>query len=297
MLTVALGITSALVAGAADFFGGIASKRLSPLRVTALAALSGLLLMLVASPFVAGVWSVEAMMWGALSGAAAAIAIALLYACLAIGPMSILSPLTAVISAAVPVTLGLLTGALLHPIAYPALGLALVAVVLVGIVPNDTAPGQVTARPTARGLVMAVASGTMIGVFLILLDLTPEESGLIPLIFNRAGNGIVMCTLIAVAIVVARGKRTPKPAPVKTIGWRHKALTVALAAGLIDGVANIALLAGMRVGDLTVISVLSALYPAGTIILAGIFLRERITRMQLLGLILALVAAGLLALV
>lgn len=296
MLTVALGLTSALVAGAADFFGGIASKRLNPLFVTALAALSGLLLMVVASPFVSGVWSVEAMLWGALSGAAAAIAIALLYACLAIGPMSILSPLTAVISAAVPVTLGMLTGARLQPIAYPALGLALIAIVLVGMVPNETRPGQNRARPTVRGLVMAVASGTMIGIFLILLNMTPEESGIIPLIFNRAGNGIVMCAFIVVAILVARAKRAPKLASTELVGSRHKALVIALAAGAFDGVANIALLAGMRVGDLTVISVLSALYPAGTIILAGIFLRERIAPVQLAGLILALMAAGLLAL-
>jgi drug/metabolite transporter (DMT)-like permease len=296
MLTVALGLTSALVAGAADFFGGIASKNLSPLRVTALAALSGLMLMLVTSPFVAGEWSVEAALWGGLSGAAAAVAIALLYACLAIGPMSILSPLTAVISAAVPVTLGLVTGERLQPIAYPALGVALVAVVLVGMVPNEKTPGVNHKAPTVRGLAMAVASGTMIGVFLILLDLTPDSSGIIPLIFNRAGNGIVMCTLILAAVVIARTRRTPKRMPSVIVGWRHKALAIALAAGLFDGVANIALLAGMRVGDLTVISVLSALYPAGTIILAGIYLRERITPVQLIGLLLALAAAGLLAL-
>lgn len=295
MLTVALGLTSALVAGAADFFGGIASKRLSPLLVTALAAVSGFLLMLVALPFVPGVWSVEAMLWGGLSGAAAAIAIALLYACLAIGPMSILSPLTAVISAAVPVTLGMLTGARLQPIAYPALGVALVAVVLVGMVPNDTTPGQARARPTVRGLAMAVASGTMIGVFLILLNMTPEESGVIPLIFNRAGNGIVMLALIVVAMVIARTKRAPR-ASGGLVGSRTKALAIALAAGAFDGVANIALLAGMRVGDLTVISVLSALYPAGTILLACVVLRERVAPVQLVGLILALMAAGLLAL-
>src|SRR5690554_1291966 len=236
MLTVALALTSALVAGAADFFGGIASKRLNPLVVTALAALSGLLIMLLATPFVSGVWSVEAVLWGGLSGAAAAIAIALLYACLAIGPMSILSPLTAVISAAVPVTLGMLTGARLQPIAYPALGVALVAVVLVGMVPNDSAPGQNRSRPTARGLVMAVASGTMIGVFLILLNMTPEESGVIPLISNRVGNGVVMLALIAAAMVIARAKRAHRLAPEGPVGSRTKALVIALAAGAFDGV-------------------------------------------------------------
>src|SRR5690606_33186143 len=135
-----------------------------------------------------------------------------------------------------------------------------------------------------------------IGVFLILLNMTPEESGVIPLIFNRAGNGVVMLALIVVALVIARTKRAPRLTPPAVLGSRAKALVIALAAGAFDGVANIALLAGMRVGDLTVISVLSALYPAGTILLACLVLRERIDVVQLVGLILALFAAGLLAL-
>ena len=87
-------------------------------------------------PFVPGRWSPEAVLWGGLSGVAGCLAIALLYACLAIGPMSILSPLTAVISALVPLGFGLARGEQLGTLGFVGLGLALVAVVLVGFVPE-----------------------------------------------------------------------------------------------------------------------------------------------------------------
>ena len=103
MLTVVVGLTGALVYGAADFFGGVAARRINPMLVTGIAALTGLVLLLaVGLPVFGGVWSPDAILLGSLSGVAGAVAIALLYASLAIGPMSILSPLTAVVSAIVP---------------------------------------------------------------------------------------------------------------------------------------------------------------------------------------------------
>ena len=139
MLTVILGLAGALVYGAADFLGGLAARRISALRVTAVGALSGVVLLALGSLLVPGRWSWEAVLWGGISGVTGAAAIALLYACLAIGPMSILSPLTAVTSAIVPLTWGLVTGSQLGVIAYPAFALALVAVVLVGFVPSKEA--------------------------------------------------------------------------------------------------------------------------------------------------------------
>ncbi|WP_240034802.1 EamA family transporter [Glaciihabitans arcticus] len=133
-LTVVVGVTSALIFGGADFLGGIASRRMAAVRVTAIAAVVGALGLLLVYPVFGGVWSAEALFWGGLSGVTGALAISLLYACLAIGPMSILSPLTAVVSAIVPLTFGLLRGERLGPVGYVAIGIALVAVVLVGFV-------------------------------------------------------------------------------------------------------------------------------------------------------------------
>ena len=309
MLTAIIGLTGALIFGAADFLGGLASKRISPIRVTALAAASGLVGLLLVLALGFGTWSAEAVLWGGLSGVSGALAISLLYACLAIGPMSILSPLTAVVSAIVPMTWGLLGGERLGLVGYLALGLALVAVVLVGFVPEKGA-----VRPSLTGILMAVGSGAMIGTFMILIDQTPEDSGVVPLVMNRAVNAALMFGTVGVLWLV--GRRTartrvtdtveedaaqvlhqavPHHTAPSTTGWKP-GLTLAIACGLVDALANALLLIGIRLGDLSVMSVLTAMYPAGTILLAAIVLKERIAPVQWVGLALALVAAGMLAL-
>jgi drug/metabolite transporter (DMT)-like permease len=302
MLTAVLGLTGAIIYGSADFLGGLAAKRMSSVLVTAVAAASGLVALLLTLPFVAGVWSPSAVLWGGLSGVSGALAISLLYACLAIGPMSILSPLTAVVSAVVPMTVGLAGGDRLAPIGYWALGLALVAVVLVGFVPERGA-----VRPSLIGVLMALGSGTMIGAFMVMIDLTPEDSGLLPLVMNRAVNATIMFSVVGLlALVALRRRRALVPAGSATVPATDAApgrrstlaigLRLAVACGVIDVLANVLMLLGMRAGDLSVMSVLTAMYPAGTILLAAVVLRERIAPVQWLGLALALTAAGMLAL-
>jgi drug/metabolite transporter (DMT)-like permease len=283
-------MSSALVFGSADFLGGLASKRISSLRVTAIAGGVGLLLLLAAYPLVGGDWSPTALLFGGLSGVSGALAISLLYACLAIGPMSILSPVTAVVSAIVPAAVGI---TIRHDhfgvLGYVAIGLALVAVVFVGFVRDERA-----VRPTARGLSMAVLSGIFIGLFLVLIDLTPKDSGLVPLIANRAVNSTIMFITVGVIALVAR-RRERGPTRASGAGGWLPGLRLAIACGIVDALANTGLLLGIRLGDLTVIAVLTALYPAGTIILAAIVLKERIALVQYIGLALAIAAGGLLA--
>ncbi|MFM1953256.1 MAG: hypothetical protein RL187_465, partial [Actinomycetota bacterium] len=103
MLTVLLGLIGALAYGGADFYGGLASRRSSTVLTTLGVALVGLIGLSVVSPLVAATSSFDAWFYGATSGVAGAIGIGLLYGSLAIGPMSILSPATAFISAIVPV--------------------------------------------------------------------------------------------------------------------------------------------------------------------------------------------------
>jgi drug/metabolite transporter (DMT)-like permease len=138
----------------------------------------------------------------------------------------------------------------------------------------------------------------MIGAFLILIDLTPDDSGLVPLIANRAVNGVIMFAAVGViALVALRRSRSETPASIGMLsrGWRA-GFWLAVVCGMIDASANALLLLGLRIGELTVMSVLTALYPAGTIILAAVVLQERIAPVQVVGLVLALVAAGMLAL-
>ena len=304
MITVFLGLGGALLFGASDFIGGIASRVTSPLKVTALSALTGLVLLGTALAITGGAWSAEAVLFGLLSGIAVGSALALLYKSLAIGPMSILSPLTGLISALVPMTAGLLRGERLGLVGYLALALALFAVLLIGL-----SPGKAAQRPSALGLATAAGAGTLFGVFLILIDITPADSGLIPLVFSRAASATVMGLAILWMIGVSRSRRLVKQPgadavpssmrfladPLGTPSWRV-GMKLAIACGVIDSVANTLQLLGLRVGELSVMSVLNAMYPAGTIILAALVMQERVTRLQLVGLTLALVAAVMLAL-
>ena len=314
MLTAVLSLTGALVYGAADFLGGLAAKRLSAVLVSAIAAVAGLAVMFATLPLLGGEWTGTDLAWGALSGVVGAVAIALLYASLAIGPMSILSPLTALMSAVTPMLWGTLIGSeRFGPLGVWGLGLALVAVVLVGFVPERGA-----VRPRAKGLAFAVGSGLAIGTYYIVISHTSDESGIVPLVANRVVSAIVLFAAVAVLAVVARARRrsaVPIPVPAVPAGVGtdggaaaprlepssrltslRTGIALALAGGVLDAIANILLLLGIRAGDLAVAAVLGAMYPAGTIILAAIVLRERIAPVQWAGLALALAAAGLLAL-
>jgi drug/metabolite transporter (DMT)-like permease len=305
MLSATLGLIGAIVYGGADFLGGLASRRLGAVRVTALSAVAGLALIAAALPLIGGTFSAEAVQLGILSGVTGAIALSLLYGCLAIGPMSILSPLTAVVSALVPLTVGLVGGERLSLVGWIAIGIALVAVVLVGFVPEKGA-----ARPRLLGLAMAVGAGAMIGLFLVIIDRTPDDSGLVPLLLNRATSAVIMVSAVLVLVVVTRirGPRSPKTATAAATAsgavhgaavlpaWAERAVLLAIACGVVDAIANVLLLLALRAGELTVVSVLTALYPAGTVLLAAVLLRERVAPVQVVGLVLAFVAAGMLAL-
>ena len=289
MLTVFLGLSGALAYGAADFLGGVAARRISPVVVTLGVAVVGLVFILAGSLFVRGEWSAEALFWGGLSGITGAAAIGLLYACLARGPMSILSPTTAFLSALLPVSWGLGAGGATSAWLYPALGLALVAVILVGIVPDQRA-----IRPTLTSLAMAVASGLLIGMFYVLIDQTPVESGLTPLVANRLSQTIILIIAIG-AMMMWRRRQPARPSLFGGTGDVRAVIPIVVGSGLLDAAANVAVIIGLRVGDLAVVSVLTALYPAGTILLAAAVLRERVTKVQLTGLGLALVASAMLA--
>lgn len=317
MVSASVALLGAFIYGAADFFGGLAARRLRSIVVTATAALSGLVVLFALVPLLGARWNIEDAAWGALSGVFGVIAIVLLYACLAIGPMSILSPVTAVTGAIAPMIWGLtIGGENLTITGYAGLGVALVAVVLVGFI-----PGQGAVRPSGRGLVMAVGSGLAIGAFLIALDQAGDDSGLVPMIANRATNSLITTIVVTVMIIsaVRRGQGAASAlraggtelgaTPTGHADLEHARMNVmtptrsgpagwglAVVCGVLDVIANVLLLAALRLGDLSIVAALTALYPAGTILLAAVVLRERVAAVQWLGLALALSAGVLLAL-
>ena len=281
MLAIVLALASSLGYGCADYAGGLASRNTSVLRVTLISIPVGLGLLVVLLPVLPAHWSVPAAVWGGLSGVFSAGAFALVYASLAVGPMSILSPLTAVISAAVPVAAGVgLEGEQLTGTAAAGIGLALVAVVAI-----SAAGGTAGTRPAPRPLAMAAAAGASIGLQFICLQRSPVDSGIAPAIAGRVVAGLIL----AAAYVLSR------PAA-STAGASRFAVIIAAASGVLDTFANLAVLLAVRHGSLAVVAVIVALYPGSTVLLARLTLGERLSRSQAAGLGGAAAAVVLLAL-
>jgi drug/metabolite transporter (DMT)-like permease len=168
---------------------------------------------------------------------------------------------------------------------------------------------------------MAIGAGLSIGAFVIVLDQPSPDSRLVPLIASRAANLTVMVAVIAGMALLARlrpGMAGPFAPPSGGIplgatpsghadladasrtlaapAALRTGIAIAVWCGALDAAANALLLLGLRLGDLTVMSVLTAMYPAGTILLAAVVLRERIAPVQWVGLVLALAAGALFAL-
>ena len=282
MLTIALGFATALVYGFADFFGAIASKKIAPVVVTCIAGATGLLFLFALTPIFGATANPEAIGWGIYAGIWSAFAMTCLYASLAIGPISILSPLGAVVSAIVPAAVGFAQGDRFSWLGWVAIALILLAVVLVGFV-----PGQDVRLPSAKGLLLALGAGLGIGAVLICLDAAPQDSGLTSVILLRA----VSATLLGVYLIASMVRGRVKPG----IKVSRNFWFALIGAGILDSSANVFFLLASRSGTLTVVSVLTALYPLGTIILARVFLKEKIARVQTVGVLLALAASALLA--
>ncbi|MFJ7495996.1 EamA family transporter [Streptomyces sp. NPDC097727] len=263
--------------GCADFLGGLGARRAHVLRTVMIAAPASLAVELLLWPFLGASLSAATLGWGSASGVASAAAFALLYRTLAMGPMNVLSPVTALVSAALPVGVGLLQGEHLAASGLVGLPLALAAVVLV-----SAGHGAGSVRPSRTALLSALGAGAAIALQLIFLHQAPSGSGVAPLIVGRAVSSAV--TLAAAGLMHRK------------LGSERPAYTMSAAAGVLDSVANLLFLLAARSEDLAVVAVITALYPAGTVLLARCVLAERIHRGQIVGLGTAAVAVGLLAL-
>jgi drug/metabolite transporter (DMT)-like permease len=280
----------------------MASKRMGAFLATGVAAVVGLFVLFGLTFIIPGTITPDTILWGLISGVCGALAILLLYAALAIGPMSILSPLGALISAVFPVLWAIfISHETLAWFGYLALGIGAIAIVLVAFTPEKEA-----IKPNLRGLVFASVSGIFIGLFLIVMDQVPVDAGVYPLVFNRFVNISIMFSVVGGMALIRwahkRGYlgRDGNPRADLVVGDAgaldyRTGIKFALAGGVLDSLGNALLLLGIQAGNLSVMSVLTAMYPAGTIILAAMVLREKITKLQLFGMVLALAAAALLA--
>jgi len=272
--TSGLSLLAAAAWGGGDFSGGVASKRASVFRVVAIAHFVGLLSMLLMVWLTGEAIPPRAdLLWGAFAGVSGAFGIAALYQALAIGRMGVIAPVASVTTGILPVLFSLRTEGLPDRIQMLGFALALVSIWLVAR-PNEYVDSH-------RGLGLAVFAGLMFGLFLIAGKQSGHHGVFWPLVAARsASTGLML-------VIVAFTSRDPQPL--------RRALWPIVISGLLDSVGNALFIAATRHGRLDVAAVLSSLYPASTVILARVLLKEKISPMQTAGIVGALSAVALIS--
>ena len=277
-----LALISALCYGVSDFSGGLAARRVAATAVVLVSNAFSLLLAVLAVALLPGsVYSATDMAWGVAAGAVGLLGVVLLYRGLAIGPMSVVAPLTAVLSAMVPVVVGVVRGERPGALAVIGIVLAVPAMFLIGREPKSRGG----ARLRRGALISALCAGVSFGGFYVLLAQTGSNGGAWPLVGQRASSVLILLVFTAVAAL-----RRPAALP------RGAALRLSLVAGITDFAANLAYVLATHRGLLALVAVISSLYPATTLLLARGVLKERVARQQGAGLVLAGAAVALIAL-
>ncbi len=259
--------------GVADFTGALATRRSSALRVSIGLQLAGFPILAIALLLTAGQPSARALWLGALAGTFGNLGLVLYMRSMAVGPIGVISPISAVVGAGVPVAWGvLIAGDHLSALQRAGVVGGLIAVVLVA-----WSPGASIRAYGARGPAVAFIAGAFFGFFFVVLDATPPDSGLWPLLGARTAGTAAL--LAALPFVSARAKTGP------TFG-------LVLLSGTTDMAANVLFLVATRTGILSLASLLTSLYPVVALLLARQMLHERLTLLQSAGVVLALTATA-----
>ena len=269
-----LSLSAAISWGAADFSGGIAAKNTNVFSVVAAAHAVGLAFMLsLAVLFEEPIPHSTSLGWAVVAGLVGGIGLAAFYKALAVGKMGINAPLASVITAVLPLLFGFWTEGLPHALQLIGFVLALVSIWLVTM--------QRSATGRSRGLGLAVVAGVGFSGFLLFIRLAGPEAVFWPLVAARTASFLLMST-----VILTRDR-----------GWKpnQAAVPYILLAGILDSGANALYLAAAQRGRLDVAAVLSSLYPASTVILARLVLKERLSGMQNAGMAGALIAVLLIA--
>ena len=278
MLAVVLGVLVASAYGSGDFLGGRASKTASTPGVLLYSQLSAAVgAIAVALVFSADVHGRD-LLYGALAGAGNVTALGFLYQGLSSGQMGVVAPVSAVVASIFPITWGLLQGERPPTLVLIGVTLAVGAGALIGVSSDVSRAGARVA------VLLAVGAGVGFGSSFILFAETSSESGNWPVLAARFSA--VAVESIAVAVIATR-RRIVFP--------RGQDRWLALGAGALDVTATSLLLLAVRHGFIVVVAPVAALAPAMTVVLAWWFLKEKVGRMQLAGLLVALPALVLIA--
>jgi drug/metabolite transporter (DMT)-like permease len=269
-----LSLGAAISWGAGDFSGGLASKKSNVYGVVLGAHAVGLIFTAAVALLWGDPWpGMHAMWWGFAAGLSGGVGLVSLYRSLAIGTMGINAPVASVVTGILPVAFTFLTLGLPGRLQLAGFALALISIWLIAMPSGDLG------RP--KGIELALLAGVGFSGFLVCIRMAGQVSKFWPLVGARIGSLALMIVFIAITRVDWKPPRS---------AWRSL-----VACGVFDSLGNFLFVYAATLGRLDVAAVLSSLYPASTLILARVILKERITRLQAFGIALALVSVALIA--
>jgi uncharacterized membrane protein len=289
-VVIAFALAAAALFGSADFLGGVASRRAKAASVLVISAPAGVLVIFGAAMLSGAPFQTTGLGWALAAGAAGGAGLIIFYGALAAGPMSVVAPVSALVSTVVPVGAALAMGERASAAVYAGAALCLVAIVLVSLEGIPGGPGGPGApvrsaataprhHVAARGLGYGAASGLAFGIFFLFIRTAGTSGVLWPVCMARVAG-----SLIILGAAAWLGTRPAGP------GAGRWVLPAAVAAGVLDASANVCYVLAARAGLFGMAVVITSLYPGITVLLARVVLGERMRAVQRIGL--ALAAAG-----
>jgi drug/metabolite transporter (DMT)-like permease len=285
VMVILLGLTAALLYGGGDFLAGMAARRTHVLTVLMLAESTGVIVALAVAAMSPGPVHVAGLAWGASAGLVGGLGLIIFYTGLATGPMSVVAPVSGLVSTVLPVGVALAEGERPGVGVYAGALICLAAIVLASSAAG-TSPVRSPSRPGPgrAAIALGMASGASFGLFFLLIRNAGQSGELWPVAAARIGE---------LAVVVAAAAMTRHSLRLRHgDGWFRLA---AAGAGVIDVVANICYVAATRTGMFGLAVVLASLYPGVTVLLARLVLGERLHWVQRAGLGLAAIGIILVA--
>jgi drug/metabolite transporter (DMT)-like permease len=273
LIPILFGLSSALSWGAADFCGGLASRKAKPYQAVLLGEAVGLVLLLVAAIF----FGEPPISWRAwlmctIGGAMGVLGLLLFFEALTRGQMTIAAPVSALTATILPVIVGSILEKFPGWLTFAGFALAGGAIWFISQPEGSTQ----SLRVRLTDLALPLIAGIAFGVYLVLVEQGSQNHLLWPLITTRTAG---TATMIIYALV---GRKQILP--------QGNAWPFILLNGLLDVTGNgLYILAGQS-GRMDVAAVLASLYPASTVLLAGLILHERMSRKQVMGVLTALAA-------